>query len=197
MRKSAFLLTLVACAGLQLVSPADAADRNGNFAIKGVGLAPCTDFLESLRSGDARLPMFLGWVSGFLSAMNLHEPDTYDLVDWQSDDYIAASLRGWCEANPSERFFNGVYQMARSLEAFRVTEQSPVVILEGPQGRIRLYRSTLDKVRAELAARGLYDEAAHGREALATALKAYQRREGLSETGVPDTATMFRLFAAR
>ncbi len=194
MRNFALLLASV---GLLLVSPAHAADRNGNFAIKGVGLATCTDFLESFRSGDDRLPMFFGWVSGFLTAMNLHAADTYDLVDWQSDDYIAASLRGWCEANPSQRFFSGVYQMARSLESFKVSEQSPVVIMKGPQGRIRLYRSTLDKVRAELAARGLYDEAAHGREALEMALRAYQRREGLPETGVPDTATMFRLFAAR
>ncbi len=197
MRKPALLLALAASAGLLLSLPSHAADRNGNFAIKGVGLAPCTDFLESFRAGDARLPMFLGWVSGFLSAMNLHSPDTYDLVDWQSDDYIAASLRGWCEANPSERFFSGVYQMARSLEAFRVSAQSPAVIMEGPQGKIRLYRSTLDKVRAELETRGLYDEAAHGREAFAMALKAYQRREGLPETGVPDTATLFRLFAAK
>lgn len=191
--RSMILAALLAVSGFG--SAVDAADSQGDFAIKGVGLAPCADYLEAARLGDERLPMFHGWVSGFLSAMNLHGADTYDLIDWQSDDYIAASLGGWCEANPQERFFRGVYQMAKSLEAYKVTGQSPVVILEGPDGRIRLYRATLDRVREKLDAIGLYDEAAHGREALAMALKAYQRGESLPQTGVPDAATLFRLLA--
>lgn len=183
-------------AALLVTTTAHAADRDGNFAVKGIGLASCADFLESVRTEDERLPMFYGWVSGFLTAMNLHGTDTYDLIDWQSDAYIAESLSRWCQDNREERFFSGVYQMARSLEAFKVTARSPVVVMDGPDGRIRLYRATLDRVRDRLAAMDLLAQGEEDPDALKTALRAYQGRENLPQTGVPDTATLFRLFSS-
>lgn len=184
-------------AALLVTTTAHAADRDGNFAVKGIGLASCADFLESVRTEDERLPMFYGWISGFLTAMNLHGTDTYDLIDWQSDAYIAESLSRWCQDNREERFFSGVYQMARSLEAYKVTARSPVVVMEAPDGRVRLYRATLDRVRDMLAARDLLADGDDSEEALRAALRGYQRSEHLPETGVPDTATLFRLLSEK
>ncbi|GEQ99091.1 hypothetical protein JCM17844_27280 [Iodidimonas gelatinilytica] len=190
------LFTLSFCM-LALAPKAQAGDRDGNFAIKGVGLAPCADYLVALEANDPRLPMFLGWVSGYLTSFNQYEPNTYDIVDWQSDAYIMQSLRGFCAANKERRFFEAAYQMAQSLKDTRVNSESPLVIVEGPSGPIRLYRSTLDEVRAALESLGLLDEQAHGRDALTRALTDYQKANGLKATGAPDNPTLYALLVRR
>lgn len=184
-RAAALLLGMLAGAAAQ------AADADGNLAIKGIGLAACGDYVEALDARDARLEVFFGWASGYLTAVNRYESGVYDVIDWQSDGYIALSLRGWCVANPERRFFDAVFAMTQSLLPAAVDAESPLVSV----GDIRLYRSTLDRVRERLEALGHYDPAAHGADLLEASLISFQSARGLPPTGLPDTATLFALFS--
>lgn len=177
--------------GILAGAPARAADAEGNLAIKGIGLAPCGDYVAALDARDARLEVFFGWASGYLTAVNRYESGVYDVIDWQSDGYIAISLRGWCVANPERRFFDAVFAMAQSLLPEAVAAESPRVPVEG----MRLYRSTLDRARERLEALGHLDPAAHGADLLEASLKSFQSARGLPLTGLPDNATLHALFS--
>lgn len=177
--------------GLLAGADARAEDADGNLAIKGIGLAACGDYVAALDARDDRLEVFFGWASGYLTAVNRYESGVYDVIDWQSDGYIAISLRGWCVANPERRFFDAVFAMAQSLLPAAVGAASPQVTVEG----IRLYRSTLDRVRERLEALGHHDPAAHGADLLEASLLSFQTARGLPPTGLPDSATLFALFS--
>lgn len=190
-RAAAWAAGLLLPLGFLFAGAATAADGKGNLAIKGIGLAACSDYVAALDARDARLEVFFGWASGYLTAVNQYENGVYDVVDWQSDSYIALSLRGWCIANPDQRFFAALFAMTQSLLPAAVGEESPQVTVDG----IRLYRATLDRVRARLEELGHYDPPAHGADLLEASLKAFQTAHGLPPTGVPDNTTLYALFA--
>ena len=187
---SGFLFAASALGG----GAANAADKEGNLAIKGMGLAKCSTFVASLDARDDRIDAYFGWASGYLTAVNQYETGLYDIVDWQSDGYIAISLKNWCSANADEPFFAAVYAMTKSLKPDAVTAESPLVEIAGASNSMRLYRSTLDRIRARLAELGFHTPSVQGEDDLETALTRFQAARGLPATGVPDDPTLFMLF---
>ncbi|GAK33425.1 hypothetical protein JCM17846_23510 [Iodidimonas nitroreducens] len=187
---SGFLFAATAFGG----GAAQAADKDGNLAIKGMGLAKCSAFVESLDARDDRIDAYFGWASGYLTAVNQYETGIYDIVDWQSDGYIAISLKNWCSANADEPFFAAVYAMTKSLKPDAVKTESPLVEIAGASNSMRLYRSTLDRIRERLAELGFHNPSAQGEDDLKSAITRFQAARGLPATGAPDDPTLFMLF---
>lgn len=110
------MLLLAASAGGVL-----AADSNGSFRIKGVGSQPCSAYLTF----DERSQLVTEtWWAGFVTAMNIMKPDTYDYIGGVEPAKVNAMLRQRCEANPNELIAVAMYRVLEQVYPQRL-RQSP------------------------------------------------------------------------
>lgn len=186
-------------AGTAPAGPALAADEDGEFAVRGAGIADCSRYLEAREARSQQYFQFGGWMNGYLTGLNRLEEDTFDLVPWQNSDVLASALANYCSQNPDQSFHNAVVLLAETLKPQRIESRSERVAIpvEGADQPLRIYRATLERVQRALNEEGYEVGPVDGEygQATAQALRALQEdTEGLPVTGVPDQATMLRLF---
>jgi len=198
-RISGFSAMLAFAAAVLMVagSAAQAADSNKRFAIKGIGRATCGSFVEASKKNKAEFAAFRGWLDGYLTAYNLFEKDTYDVVSWQDRGLLFGILVGHCTKNTKQRFFTAAAILANTLKRDRVRFHSPHILAESGSGKVRVYQETVRRVQKTLARLGFYAGKIDGRFGPNTRLgiEAYQQKEKLKVTGLPDRATVVKLFA--
>ena len=186
---------LVGC----IAASAMAADENDRFAIRGAGLASCVQFLEARETGSEQYFQFGGWMNGYLTALNRLEEETFDLVPWQSPDFLATALANYCVQNREQSFHNAVFLMAERLKEQRLESRSETVsIASGGDGQpIRLYQAVIERAIGALGELGFPVSPSgddFNEEGFRQALTAFQETEGLPMTGLPDQASLLRLF---
>ncbi|SDX78553.1 HdeA/HdeB family protein [Roseicitreum antarcticum] len=94
------------------VSGAQAATREGDYAMVGAGALTCRTYM--LASTEERT-FAETWWAGYMSAMNRVTDDTYDLLgDYEVADFNAY-LDDYCRDNPSVLFGLAVHD---AIEAF-------------------------------------------------------------------------------
>ena len=150
-------LAVMTAVAAGLAAPSHAADDSNHFAVKGAGLASCSDYIEARRKNTPAFYQFGGWINGYLTALNQTSPETYDLAPWQSSDLLAGVILRNCRENPQQRFVNTVAAMVASLQAQRLLIKSPLVEAHAGETRIRIYRAVLRRTQEKLAESGLYD----------------------------------------
>lgn len=188
------LITLTAL--MLTAGAANAADSENKFAVKGMGLAGCERFLKAAEARGPELNRFLGWMNGFLSGQNQWRSDTYDLVPWQAAEVLGGGLARYCTENPTERFYTAVNAMANALMPQRIEERSLPVEITNGDARVFVYGTVIERAKEQLIALGLFGGAIDETfdDPFSQALLEYQRQNGLGLTGVPDQATLLRLF---
>lgn len=188
---------LVALVLSGLLSPLalQAADTEGNFAVKGAGLASCEQFVAERGEKSNLYWMFGGWLDGYLTAINQFAPDTYDIAPWESTDLLAALIENYCKQNPEQNFFSIANALAGRLMEDRLQTQSPPVEAKARGQSIRLYQETLRRAQQALKDRGHYTGTVDGLFGPQTqqAIEDFQRKQGLKVTGLPDQLTLLRL----
>jgi hypothetical protein len=181
---------LLSCAIVQ------AADESNQFAIKGMGLHTCESFVEARKAQSPRYFQFGGWMNGYISAANRYENHTFDLVSWHSTGMLSTALANFCEQNPQLQFARAVALLLNSLGPDRLQSQSELIEAKVGEKSVFLYRATLLRAQQSLVDQrhmegtpdGEFD--APSREAF----QSFQRASGLEETGLPDQATLAKLF---
>ena len=181
-------------------APSSAADRDGSFAVDGVGNLACAPLAELRaqppdQSASARQAV-ASWVDGFLTAANGLVVGAFDHTPWQSAEVIAAKLAGYCRDNADMAIAMAAAGLLASLgeDRLRATEElvSPRV-----SGRaVFVSPSTLEAVRAAL--RGEGDGPGAGSTGsfdpdFSEALLAFQQARDLPRSGLPDAPTLVRL----
>ncbi len=187
---------LATIAVLGAAAPLSAASKTGQYAIKGIGADRCANYVEAAEAKSPLLDVFAGWIEGHLSATNRYRPDTFDIAPWQSTRLLMALLYAHCQNNPDQRLFQAVENMEEVLAKGRLTERSEVVEIDAGDGKkLALYHEILKRVQKALLDAGLLEGKADGRYGPKTkaALEAFQEREGLPGTGLPDQETLYRL----
>lgn len=181
---------------LVLSLPAVASDEAQNFAVKGAGLASCADYIQARQNNSPVFYQFGGWINGYLTGLNQLSPQTYDLAPWQSSDLLAGVILRNCRENPERRFVETVAAMVTSLKDQRLLTKSPLVEARVGESRIRIYREQLRRAQEKLAENGLYQGEPDGLFDARTedGLRAYQKAGRLTETGLPDQATLLAMF---
>jgi murein L,D-transpeptidase YcbB/YkuD len=189
------LCKLPCVALLAWCSATQAADENGQFAIKGMGLLPCQDYVQARKEQTPQYFQFGGWMEGYLSATNRYEKDTFDLTPWQTSGVLASWLESFCERNPEVQFVRAVATLVNVLGKDRLTTRSELVEFEANGGTHSVYASTLRRAQQELVKRGLSKDTMSGKldEETVAALRRFQAESGLEATGLPDPATLARL----
>jgi len=193
MRRSAFALAAALLAGLPY---AHAADSDGKFAIKGVGLAECSVYAAERAKQSPLHAMFLGWIDGYTTAYNQLSAATFDIAPWESTDLLATVVEAHCKKYPEHRFTAVVRSMFAKMSAERLQQDTPLLSVGSASEGFLLYRETMRRVQQRLSEAGLYNGALDGGydAAVRTALQSFQRKSSLPVTGLPDQPTLWKLF---
>lgn len=189
------LVMLLAIAAILQPAPARSADGEGRFAIKGVGLLTCQQYVEAQTQASPLHLAFLHWADGFLTAVNRYEADTYDITPWQSTAILDQIFLGHCRENPDEPFVVLLQKLGKTIHGSRLEEKSDKLNITVDGNTTRVYQTLVRRAQAKLKEQGFYDSAVDGQfgpktqEAFAT----FQIAEGITATGLPDPLTLWRL----
>ncbi len=188
--------TLVSAATLVPIQ-ARAADSGGQFAVEGIGASTCESFVAAKSAPSDAYWMFLGWLDGYMTGINQYAPETYDITPWQSQNLLAALFEKFCAKNPGANFFAVANKMVVELRDDRLRESSAPVVAKVGARTIGVYRETLRRVQVLLEEGGHYRGEVDGLFGPNTrrALESYQKQAGLTVTGLPDQATLFKLLS--
>lgn len=102
-------LALLLC-GL-VAGPAAAADKQGNFNIRGAGTVSCAIYVNATPRQKKHAET---WWAGYLSAMNRATPNTYDILGNVKTAAATRWLHAWCEKNPKRRFAEAVHALLKT-----------------------------------------------------------------------------------
>ncbi len=197
MRMLARLSVLAAAAAMLLsTSSGFAASKAGNFAVKGIGSDRCSSYVKAAEAKSPLLDVFAGWIEGHLTATNLYRPDTFDIAPWQATRLLMALIYAHCQNNPDQRLYEAVQNLEAVLARSRLATKSEVVeIDEGGGRKLALYHEIVKRAQQALIDRGFLEGRADGKFGPKTraALEAFQEKEGLKKTGVPDQETLYKL----
>lgn len=175
---------------------AQAADPDGNFAIKGAGAGTCAQF-SAAREQDARdFYIYAGWIDGYVTGLNELDRGTYDLNPWGTTEMVAGMVDSHCRNNPDVSFHVAVRRLVQVLYSDRLQKRSQIVQVEHAGRGIALYEATLRRVQTVLKEKGLYDGEVDGNFEAGTraALERFQLAEGITASGLPDQMTLMALF---
>jgi hypothetical protein len=177
-----------------------AADEEGSFAIKGAGVETCAAYLAARDRNPAAHAMFLGWLEGYLTAVNELSPGVFDVAFWRERGLLGALLEVNCRGEPDQRYGVVVRAMVKELKRSPLEEKSDLIEARIGERGVPLYRATLLKVEETLAARGIDPGEVDGRwdDAARRGLLEFQRsQDELTPTGLPDQATLAKLLGVQ
>lgn len=182
-------------------SPAFAADKNGQFAIKGAGAKSCAGFVKAWDEGSPDLAQYGGWISGWITGLNQFAPGLYDAAPWQSAETLLGMTYSVCQQVPepeTTNFLLAAGALMERLSSGRLPERSELEgVRRGNQG-FAIYLAVLEAAVSRLNELGYEagDPKAPFGEQASSAFLDFQKAGGLEPSGLPDQRTLFALFVA-
>ncbi|WP_298843720.1 peptidoglycan-binding domain-containing protein [uncultured Roseobacter sp.] len=174
-----------------LASPLSAADSSGRYAAGYPASLECRA-VSAAEPGSETLFAIAAFSEGWLAAHAKLTPGVFDLTPWQSIEYVVAQLRAYCDSRPEDRLLNALDQLTAFLEPDALAEGGTPVTVSNGQQVIMVHPETLERIRQKLVERGF--SPADNDDPVA-GLRAFQRDAGVTESGLPDQATLQRLFS--
>lgn len=173
-----------------------AADKDNAFAPKGAGMLSCEAFVKIAESKGPDAARMLGWIEGYITAVNQTAADTYDVAPWQPAELLGDVILNHCRKNPKDSVFAVNRALISSLAKDRLTTKSEIIEIKEGDAKGAMYAETLKRAQVALKDKGMFNGTADGKWGGKTrdALKAFQKKEGLKDTGLPDAYTLVRLF---
>ncbi|MEM9810006.1 MAG: peptidoglycan-binding domain-containing protein [Pseudomonadota bacterium] len=180
-----------------VLGTAAAGDAEGRYAVKGIGLMPCGQFIEMAQAGEPQAALVMSWVAGYLSAANMVLPETYDLVTWQ-EGLLPNIIASACQQVPDQPVAIAASELLAVLGPGRLQKaEAPEQIAVGELRRL-LYPSTVRQLQQALkdAGQSVTVDGDFG-PGTQTAISAYQKARGLKTSGFPDEPTLVALFTGQ
>ena len=196
LRGAALGVAVLAC----LVFPglaAKAATPDGQYAVRGAALVPCSIYVRERAEGTALYQTMAAWVDGYISGINQQATGVFDVASFESTELIAALLNEHCTRNPDDRLYSVVVLLVNRMAQNALEIASQKVEVRVQDRKVMLYVETIRRMQQKLGSLGVYVGKVDGRfgPALQEAIAAYQRSIAFDPTGFPDQLTLWRLFA--
>lgn len=174
---------------------AEAADANGNFALRGIGAQSCQAMIEQIQKDQNIVPVATTWLLGYATAINRVSPETYDVSPVVDSTALLRMVIGVCQKFPESRFETVVADVLKALSTARVKTDSPIIEAKAGDVTVQIRQETLQAVQQALVQRNYLRATPDGIFGPRTeaALRAFQKDQQLPETGVPDAATVVRI----
>lgn len=190
---------LALCLSLTVLSfgAAQAADGQGRYSAKGAGRFKCDRFLTAAKEQKQQeLNAVVDWVNGYITAVNMTQPTTYDIAPWQSDLVMFDLISRICTQKPDEPIVNAVVQMLQSFAANKLATVEQPIDAKSGSNSVKVYPTALKQAQTTLVKLGLLSGTADGTYGpkTKTAIEAFQDKYKVKKTGVPDMETLFALF---
>ena len=83
-------------------------DTQGRYWIYGVGRQTCETYLDSRESGGISEISYKNWISGYLTASNRSQPDTYNLLGNTDFQGALVWLDKYCKKNTKNTIYMGM-----------------------------------------------------------------------------------------
>lgn len=184
----ASLLALLPCAG-------HAADKQGQFAVRGAGLISCAVFAQEQAARGDVYKIVSSWVDGYVTGVNQYAPDTYDLLSFETTELLMAILDRHCRVHPTDPVFGVLMKLFDQLKADRLREKSTKLTLSKDKREATHYVELVRRVQRKLQKHGLYHGDIDGEfnPDTSRAIASFQKSIGFEPTGFPDQTTLWRL----
>jgi hypothetical protein len=101
------------------MNDAGSADANKRFSVRGLGATTCSKFLEE-RNLDAKgSEQYAHWFTGFLTAYNWLQADTYDIAPQYKSNGLLRYLDLYCGRNPKNKIIDAATSFISAVYAKR------------------------------------------------------------------------------
>lgn len=186
-------LTALCLSGLG--GAAQAADRAGDYSVRGAGAQRCEAYTAAVNENKPELGAYIGYIDGHLTATSRLTPNIFDVNPFILPGPFAAIVANICRQAPNQLFEVAVRGGIEALTRARVANSSPIVEMTVGENRMSLRAETLRAVQAKLRSLNLLRDAPDGRFGPGTqeALRRYQAANRLTVTGLPDPDTVLAL----
>ncbi|WP_158269998.1 peptidoglycan-binding domain-containing protein [Litoreibacter ponti] len=168
---------------------------NPRAAVEGLGNQRCGAIINALKEDTRLVAGYAEWLSGFLTAANMYEPDTFDLTGWQTKHYFTSQVLQTCQNRPEAALSDVAVAYVGFLREQRLKTPSDMIVLRQQGSDIAQYEAILDRMKMRLKELG-YDiqtDGAFGAD-VQVALKSFQADKGIAQSGLPDLTTLTLLF---
>lgn len=177
-----------------------AADQRNKFSARGVGGERCETLINIIDSRDDQklskyVPIFLGWIDGYISYINRIEKNTYNAVPFISGPEILALITQQCEAQPNMRIEETVHHTVSVLAKYKIKKESHVVNVKIDNKSAYLYKETIFEIQNKLNDLGFLKNQPDGNYSDTTikAMKLFQKSKNIPESGLPTINTTIKL----
>lgn len=85
---------------------ADSADAKKKFSVRGLGTKTCSNFLSDRNLDAKQSEEYANWFTGFLTAYNWQQPDTFDIAVGYKASGLLRYLDLYCGKNPKSRIID-------------------------------------------------------------------------------------------
>jgi len=190
------LIQLITICCLSISFNTLSADSQGKFAVKGAGKHACKDFTKAVSTRTTDYYLFGGWIEGFISSYNQFQPQNFDITPWQTTELLLTLLKSHCAKNPDTKFLSATNSLIKTLFPIRLTENSNLMSVQVGKSKSYFYQEIITRVKGRLKTMGYLtgDINSTFKQVDAIALEKYQRKIGLTPTGVLDQKTLASLF---
>ena len=195
MRKPTLLPALIILAAAIGAFPANAADRTGDYSVRGAGSQKCSAFTAAVEEKKPELGTYIGYIDGSLTATSRLTPDVFDVNPFILPGPFAAIVVNICKQSPDLLLDLAVRGAIDAVAKIRVPQSSPIVEMTVGQNRMSLRAETLLAVQTKLKALKLLKDKPDGKFGKATeeALRQFQQTNHMSVNGLPDPDTVLSL----
>lgn len=104
--RAPFARFILGCVLLGAGSAAQAIDRDGNYAIWGIGQASCFQYGKAYAKAD--LAAYKAYLAGYLTAYNALVKDVYQVTGKHTVDDNLAEIQAHCAKNPMDSYERGI-----------------------------------------------------------------------------------------
>lgn len=172
-----------------------AADDKGQHGVRGAGLVSCAVY-EKERNLKSQVYLILAsWMDGYITGTNQWADDTYDVMPFQTTEFIANIISYHCKKNPTDRIFPVLRDLIKKISKSRLSNKSDKIEVGVGDRNTKLYVEVVIRLKTELKRAGYY----HGEinniydgETI-KAMKEFQGSLDFNQTGFPDQLTLWRL----
>lgn len=177
----------------------DAADADGQFAVRGIGGQTCSSFITVIENADPAqreqgILSFINWTAGYLSYVNRSSQGVFDASPIIESRDLLQVILNQCGQNLDALFENVAFDVLSVLSKGAVIKASPLVSVN-LENQSRQYREeTIISVQNALIEKELLEGPPDGVVGPATqaAIARFQKDQGLTATGFLDFATVIR-----
>jgi|SRR6185295_14137583 len=95
---------------------AGSADANRQFSVRGAGTHTCSDYLKNRSEEGKEASLYGDWLTGFFTAYNWLEPDTYDIAPLSKykQSGLLSFLSLYCGNNPEKRVIDAAMAFVKA-----------------------------------------------------------------------------------